>query len=484
MLRSYFLFISRFLLLCLGLAVLSACVEGTKGTEATPVPTQEGPEYRYPEQSKTAAAPAEDEAEAPQPETRAAKPEKPKLYDVMSGQSGLQVDDSLEAIAPDLPSPMANTAWPQRGGDASNAVGNLKGGKWRSAQSAGIGKGKKWTSVLVTAPVVANQTVYAMDAQGYVSAHNAADIDKVLWTSAAPAPGADKEILGGGLAVAGGRVFVSTGQGVVYSLSGKDGAKLWERNLGVPLRSAPKLANSLLYITTIDDQLFALNGLTGQIVWQHRGLGERVGFLTAISPAVNENLVVVAYGSGEIYGLAADSGQEIWNDSLAQVQKTVATSGFTGFAADPVIADGIAYTASAGSLTAATHLISGNRVWEREVSGGGTPWPAGNFLYQLTNDAKLVALQAEGGGAKWIATLPRFADEERGFDPYSWYGPLMANGELLVFGGHGEYRVFSPKDGALLRTEGISEQIGTLPIVAGGVLYYVTKDAKLHALHE
>lgn len=475
-------------LLCCMLGVVAGCAQG-EGV-VTPAKTQEGPEYRYPEQESSAAtasrpqAVEEDEEEPVAPVRKVATRDKPELYDVMSGQGGVQVDDSLSSVTVRVPAALANTAWPQRGGDAANAVGNLKGGSWKSHDAASIGEGRAWQTILVSAPVVAGQTVYSMDAAGYISAHDAANIDKVHWVSPVAAPGNDKEILGGGLAVASGRVFASTGQGKVFSLSGKDGARLWERDLGVPIRSAPKLANSLLYITTIDDQLFALNGLNGQIVWQHRGLGERVGFLTAISPAISDGQVVVAYGSGEIYGLAADNGQEIWNDSLAQIQKTVATSAFTGFAADPVIVRGVAYTASAGSLTAATHLYSGSRLWDKEVSGGGTPWVAGEFIYQLTNDARLVALHAEEGGIKWIANLPRYADEERSMDPYSWYGPLMVNGELFVFGAHGEYRVFSPEDGALLRKESITEKIATLPVVAGGVLYYVTQDAKLHALHE
>lgn len=434
----------------------------------------------WPKGDEPELAQAEGESEGGNPLKKA----KSGRYEVFSAQSGITADSSLADAAVEIPTAIPNAVWPMRGATPSNAIGNLVGGKFDDHDSASIGKGKKWKSVLVTAPVVATGVVYAMDAEGFVSAHDVADIDKELWLSKIPVAGDGKEIMGGGLAAAGNLLFVTTGQGMVFGLSTKDGSQVWKRNLGAPVRSAAKLFKGVLYVPTIDDQLFALNAATGGIVWKHRGLGERVGFMTNISPAINDNLVVVGYGSGEIYGLAADSGQELWNDSLAQTNKTVATSSFTGFAADPVIAGGVVYNASAGNLTTATHLISGQRIWDKPISAISTPWVAGEYLFQLTAEAQLVAINTADGRIKWVAQLPRFDHEEKKVDPYRWFGPLLVNGELLVFGADGRVFGFSPADGASSKKDGISKDLGATPIVAGGVLYYVTRDAKIHAVKE
>lgn len=455
--------------------------------DAEPVKNQEGAEYK-PERADAASTlpegtPPVDGAE---PETaQAVKKTKTGRYEVFSAQSGVSADSSLSDATVDIPTAVPNAVWPQRGATASNAIGNLVAGKLDDHDSTSIGKGKEWKSVLVTSPVVASGVVYAMDAEGFVSAHDLNDIDKEIWLSKVPVAGDDKEIMGGGLAAAGNLLFVSTGQGTVFGLSTKDGTQVWKRNLGIPVRSAPKLFKGVLYVTTIDDQLFALNAATGGIVWKHRGLGERVGFMTNISPAINDNLVVVGYGSGEIYGLAADSGQELWNDSLSQSNKTVATSSFTGFAADPVIAGGVVFNASAGNLTTSTHLVSGQRVWDKPVSAISTPWVAGEYLFQLTAEAQLIAIHTTDGRIKWVAQLPRFDHEEKKLDPYRWFGPLLVNGELLVFGADGRVYGFSPATGASSgKKDSIAKELGATPIVANGVLYYVTRDAKLHSLKE
>lgn len=401
---------------------------------------------------------------------------------VMSSQSDIAVDPALAKVEFRPARVLENRSWPQRGAHPSNALGAVKVSGLKVKESARIGRGKEWSTVLATAPVVAEEVLYAMDAKGYVSAHKTGDIDEVLWVSKVPVVHKDEDILGGGLAVAGSQLFISTGQGQVYALNTQDGSRIWQRGIGSPMRSAPKLQQGILFVSTVDDQLFALDSANGKILWQHRGLGERVGFLSAVSPAIGENIVVVTYASGEIYGLAADTGQELWNDSLAMTVKTSATSVFTGYDGDAVIAGGVAFASSSNGLSAATHLLSGRRLWEQEISGADTPWLAGNYLFLLTADAQVAAIYARDGRVKWVHKLDRYEDPKRQRKPYRWFGPMMLGDQLAVFGGHGKLVLLSPQDGAVVGKLSVPKKLSASPIVADGAVYLVTQDAKLHEL--
>lgn len=401
---------------------------------------------------------------------------------VMGLQSDLAIDPAL-ADVDFRPVPMLeNQSWPQRGANPANALGAVKISGLDAKDNARIGSGEEWDTVLVTAPVVAEGIVYAMDANGYISAHHADNLDKVRWVSDVPVTDEDEPVLGGGLAVGGGQLFVATGQGYIFSINTKDGTRIWKRNLGSPMRSAPKLRQGVLYVSTVDDQLFALDSATGGIQWQHRGLGGRVGFLSAVSPAIGENIVVVTYSSGDIYGLAADTGQELWNDSLALTRRTSATSVFTGFDGDAVIAGGVAFASSNNGLSAATHLLSGKRIWEQEISSADTPWLASNYLFVLTTEAQVAAVYARDGRIKWALPLEQYENPERKLDPYHWYGPMLMGEQLVVFGAHGEAVLVSPQDGQEIGRVDVPDGITATPIVAAGTVYVVTQDAKLHAL--
>lgn len=401
---------------------------------------------------------------------------------VLGTQTDIPIDSALASVAYRPAKPQENLSWAQRGANASNAVGALKVSGFDDKDSATIGSGGEWTTVLATAPVVAENVIYAMDAMGYVSAHPADNLGKVRWVSDVPVVDEDEEILGGGLVVAGSQLFVATGQGDLFSLNITNGSRIWRRNVGSPMRSAPKIHMGVLYVSTVDDQVFALDSGSGSILWQHRGLGERVGFLSAVSPAVGENIVVAAYSSGEIYGLAADTGQEIWNDSLASDHKTSATAIFTGFNGDPVVAGGVAFASSNNGITAATHLLTGRRLWEQDVAAGDTPWLANNYIFVLTSDAQIAAIYARDGRVKWVHKLDRYDNPEKQLDPYRWYGPMMLGNQLAVFSAHGDLVLLSPEDGGLVGTLDIPEDVRMSPVVAGGTTYVVTGDAELHAL--
>ncbi|MGB1540238.1 MAG: PQQ-binding-like beta-propeller repeat protein, partial [Rickettsiales bacterium] len=150
-------------------------------------------------------------------------------FTVLSTKSAITTDASMQAVEVEWPSPSENTIWSQRGGDAGNAITPRKVSGFKEANTATIGDGSGWETVLTTAPVIGNNTVYAMDARGYISAHNMNDIDDVYWVSKAAVTPDDEEMLGGGLAVAGEQLFVTTGQGQVFSLNAKDGSVIWKR---------------------------------------------------------------------------------------------------------------------------------------------------------------------------------------------------------------------------------------------------------------
>lgn len=415
--------------------------------------------------------------------SEAAKKVSGERYTILGTQAEITPEPSLADVKVDLPSPMQNLSWPQKGANPGNALGAVVFSGFEHTDHVQMGDGNEWKTQLLSTPIIADGIIYTMDAKGYITAYSQKDMDKTIWESEALVTKEKDDILGGGLAYAGSVLIASSGQGDLYALNIKDGKEVWHLSLGMPTRSAPKVVRGTAYLTTVDNQLFAVNVDRGVIVWQHRSAGENVGFLTAVSPAVGDNFLVVAYSSGEIFGLAADTGQEIWNDSLALTRRTSATSVFTGFDGDPVIAGGVVFASSNNGLTAATHLLTGRRLWETEISAADTPWLVNNFLFVLTTDAQLVALQAVDGKIKWTRQLQHYVDEKEQREPVSWHGPVLANDKLLLVNDQGQALLLDTQDGTTSETHDIPEGVRASPVIADGVLYVVNSKAKLTAIY-
>ena len=413
--------------------------------------------------------------------------DKPKLpgtrIDVLSNASVLKPDESLVDIGVIIPEQKTNENWRQAGGSPQGMTGNLQFPEFKHTDRTRIGDGNIWEQPLYTSPVVANNMVFAMDSRGYVTAHDPAKIDKIKWTNKSAVGEDEPDVLGGGLAFDNGHLYITTGRGKIFAVNAEDGKEIWQQFLGVPLRAAPKAGDGRVYAVSVDNQLFALDAEKGTQLWSHRGINENAGFLASISPAVSQYIIIAPYSSGEIHALDSASGQNLWNDSLLKPRRNNATFGFSGIGGNPVISDDVVYAVDSNGLTAAFALQSGRRLWEQEISSLNTPWIAGDFIYMISTESQAVCLYRGDGRIKWVQQLPRYEDKKKHRLPYTWFGPVLASDKLLVAGAHGQMMLLSPKDGTTLSTVDIPENITNAPVIAGGRMYFVTSDARLHVIY-
>jgi outer membrane protein assembly factor BamB len=130
----------------------------------------------------------------------------------------------------------------------------------------------------------------------------------------------------------------------------------------------------------------------------------------------------------------------------------------------------------------ANDVRSGRRLWEREISGEDSPWVAGDWLFVISSDQQLGAVNRMDGRIAWVADLPRWGDEEKQEDPIYWFGPLLVGDRLIAAGTNEEALSVSPYTGAILGRQKLSGAASLGPVAAGRTVFIVTDDATLLAL--
>lgn len=402
---------------------------------------------------------------------------------VLPEEGALAADASLKTIPVSLPPMFDNADWPQHTGWLTAATANLGlSGSLEKLSSSGIGEGDDFDHALVPEPVTGAGKVFAMDAEGNISAHGMNDISTIYWRSPGVSEEGGPDTLGGGLAYDGGNVYAVSGRGVVTALRADSGAAAWRKELHVPFRSAPAVADGKIFALTIDSQLFALDATTGEALWTHRGISETTGLMNPVSPVVAQGAVIVPYGSGEIYALAENGGNPLWAESLAPGSRTSGSAVFTGIGGNPVVDGEVVFAVSAGGKLAVMALASGQKLWERPIASLNTPWVAGDYIFVLTADNQLAALVKYNGHVRWAVKLPSFENEEKKTDPILWRGPVLVGGRLAVIGSNERLLLIDAADGTVAATKEIPGDILTAPIVAGGKIYLVGQDATLYSL--
>lgn len=404
-----------------------------------------------------------------------------KRLNVLAARRGLVVDNPPGrpvVLPPPTPLPDA----PQAGGTPSHVGGHVAvrdtlGEAWREP----IGEGGGYRRKITARPVIVAGRVYAMDSDAVVTAFDVRTGSQ-LWRAKTASEDVDSTNVGGGIAIDGGVLYAATGLADVVAFDAASGKQSWRAGLPTAARAAPTIADGRLYIPTLENQVLALSDKDGSKLWSYEATATNTAVLGLPSPAYADGLVVAGFGAGDLVCLRAASGAVTWADTLGSVRGRTSLVDLSSIHGMPVIMEGEVYAAGLGGVLIALDLRSGRRLWERDIGSDQTPWVVGDWLFILTTDQILLAVNRQDGAIAWLCQLPQWQDEEKQEDPIRWLGPALAGDRLIVAGSTAEALAVSPYTGKILGRQPLSGPASVPPVVADGTVFVVTDDGNLLAL--
>ncbi len=425
----------------------------------------------------------------------------------------LSIEDTLTVtgdISPAdvvLPSVYVNADWPQAGGNVYNAMQHTgASGALNRVWSKDVGSGTSRKGRVLAQPVIAGGRIYIMDADNTVSALDA-NSGSEIWEHKitvqskgktregragifervtnplqfSDGGGADKESVGGGVAVADGVVYATSGLGVVTAIDANTGAVIWNKRLATPMHSAPKISGGRLFAISDDNELFAMNASTGDTLWTYQGIIESARMLTVPSPAIVDDVVISPFASGELVALQAQNGNVLWQDSLSSSGRLTPLASLNDIAGGPAVADGYVIATSQSGVMSAFDLRTGQRIWSQPAGSLGVPWVAGDFIYTVTTNAEVACLSKISGAVVWLQPLRGFKNEKKRKERIAWAGPIMAGERLITVSSRGEAVELNPYDGSITREFKVGDAVFVPPVIANETVYFYNDDAKLLA---
>ncbi len=400
---------------------------------------------------------------------------------ILASENEVAVDPTMASTPVTLPAPEANDAWTQPGGNAAKAMGQLALGAsparlWQATVAGGSPRER-----LAASPVMADGKLFVVDVNATLHAF-AADTGAPAWTAALPSGTENRPSrFGGGVSYDDGKVYATDGLGDVVALNAADGKELWRAKPGGPLRGAPSIANGNVYVLSQDNQIFALSQAEGKVQWAQSGTLETQGVFGVAAPAASQGSVVAGFSSGELSAYRYENGRVLWQDALSRTSTTTAVGSLADIDAAPVIDQGRVYAVGQGGRMVALELSTGQRLWEQNLAGISTPWIAGDWLFVMTDDARLACLSRASGKARWIAQLPRFRNVKKRSGPITWFGPVLAGGRLALTNSLGQIVMASPSDGSVVQTIETKVAFALPPVVARQVLYTLDQKGRVTA---
>jgi len=427
----------------------------------------------------------------------------------------LQLSEDLQiagTITPDqivLPPAYVNTDWPQQGGNTAHVVQHTAAsGSLSKVWSKDIGDGSGRKGRVLSPPVIANGKIYSVDGSNRVVALDEATGNK-LWSYKVKAEerqrtregragivervkdplsffsegrGVDKESVGGGVAYADGKVYVTSGLGKIAAINAETGEEIWGTQILSPLHSAPVAGLERVFAISDDNVIYAFDTTSGEIIWSHQAIIESARMLTVPSPALVDDVLIAPFSSGELIALRQQNGNVLWQDSLSSTARLTPLASLNDIAAGPAIADGyVIATAQSGVMTA-FDFRTGQRVWSQPAGALGYPLIAGDFVFTVTTTGQVACLSKLDGSVVWIKDLDLYENAKKRKGRIVWNGPILAGERLVVVSSHGRLVTINPFTGDIIDENKVSDDVFISPIIANETVYVLSDKAKLTAL--
>ena len=179
----------------------------------------------------------------------------------------------------------------------------------------------------------------------------------------------------------------------------------------------------------------------------------------------------------------AGAGNSAWTASVAGQRLGRSFGVVTDLTGGPIVGDNTVFAGSHAGKAAAFDAAPGQSRWRVDEGALGPIWLAGGSLFFVSDENRLVRLDAATGETIWAQNLPQFTRTRlrRRKATFVHFGPVLAGGRLILASNDGLLRQFDPVTGNLIAATQLPDQAARNPVVAGGTMYLVTDNGQLHA---
>ncbi len=406
-----------------------------------------------------------------------------KRENVLLSDPELRPDPHLKGEKPILGTPTPQQNWDQPGriSPVSGHVA-LPQNKLTQSWRTRISPPSSGTHRLTSPPVTHNGILYTLNPEGYVVAISAKNGEEIWKLDIRPQEVCESA-LGGGISYHQGKLYMTTPCSEIVCVDSETKKILWRKNLPMPSRAAPTIYHDRLFVLTVGNTLICVDLKTGQELWTHAGMLETAGLLGGTSVAMTDNIGIVPYTSGEVYGLHIENAEVFWTESLASFGRVDSIASLPHIHARPIIQEGVVYLVSHSGRCAALQAKTGDIIWEQNFGGSETPAVSGNSLFLITAEQVVLCLDKATGRIRWVKELQRFEDPEKAQGFIVWKGPVLAGNKLIVASSSGRMLLLDAYTGDVIQEIDLEEGACVEPIVANNSVYIVTDKGYLVSYH-
>ena len=278
-------------------------------------------------------------------------------------------------------------------------------------------------------------------------------------------------------------LYAHNGSNELLAINGDNGKIIWEKKSVLPYRGGITTFKNLTFISDFDGNFLAIDNKNGKTLWNVFLGSEYNSVYTTARPIIANNKIIVPATAGTFFIISVDKGEVLFSENISsnyQLPKLFHTGDIV---ANPLYNNGIIYIVSQSGFTVAFDVETNEILWNVPIGGFETPVVSGKTIFILGNMGQLAAIDAISGKLRWEKNFPyylnknsMFADEEIAL----YKGPTLVDSKILISNQKGIISIIDANNGTDIGTLDVDE-LAIPPIPIDGKLLFLTAKGSLLA---
>ena len=298
-------------------------------------------------------------------------------------------------------------------------------------------------------PAVAENTVFAANPKGRVSAFNKADGDR-LWRT-----DLDTTLIGG-VGVGAGLALVGNDDGEVIALAADTGEERWRASLTSEVLAPPAALEELVVAQTLDGKIHGLSASNGELLWRYTTEMPVLTLRGTAAPVLIANMVILGLANGELMALDPDNGELLWESKFVSGEGKTELERIVDVNTPVVIGD-IIYASSYQGKVGAISRGAGRELWTQAASSHHAPSYGPGRLYLVGVDDRVFSYRASGSIEQWV---------NEDFLRRKLTAPTALKNFTAVADRQGYLHLLAPEDGEVMGRVKVDGDGVSVPMVA------------------
>lgn len=280
--------------------------------------------------------------------------------------------------------------------------------------------------------------------------------------------------LAAGPGVGDGIVVFGTSDGILIALDAATGETLWERTVGSEVLAAPVVGRGIVAFRTVDGRLNAVAVADGADRWTFVQTLPVLTLRGNSAPLIVNDLVVAGFDNGRVGAYRIADGEEVWWDALATPSGRSEIDRLVDVGVDLEVFGSNVYAASFQGRAAAFVLLTGDELWDNELSSFTGLGVDTDHVYVSNDFSAVIALdRLNGRNEIWRQEALRLRD----------ITAAARHREAVVVGDQDGYvHWLDARDGSFMaRRRAASARIAAKPLAVGPRLFVQSEDGTIVA---